>query len=284
MRFTTILCSILLASTAVAKPPNVLFIAVDDLRPELACYGTRALTPNIDALAAGGLRFDRAYCNQAVCGASRVSLMTGLYPERTGERSFHVTDWRKRHADVVTMNQHFMQNGYQTVGLGKIYHGTGGDGVDLDNWTQWIRVKGASYVKQESLDQLAVEQTRRRQAPEGPSTEAADVDDEAYPDGARAKVAVEQIQKLAADDEPFFLAVGFTKPHLPFVAPKKYWDLYQRDSFKMPANLGIPPGYPEFASNKGAGELRAYADCPEGGTPADFPDDYNRLLLHGYHA
>ena len=269
---------------ATAKPPNVLFIAVDDLRPELGCYGTRALTPNIDALAASGLKFDRAYCNQAVCGASRVSLMTGLYPGRTGERSFHVTDWRKRHADVVTLNQHFGAGGYQTVGLGKIYHGSGGAGVDPDNWDQWIAVKAAGYALDESLASLAASRRAGNKRPKGPSTEAAEVGDEVYPDGARARVAVEQIQTLAARDQPFFLAVGFTKPHLPFVAPQKYWDLYERDSFGLPPNLGYPPGYPDYARNKGAGELRAYSDCPKGGTPADFPDDYNRLLLHGYHA
>ncbi|MGI9244475.1 MAG: exo-alpha-sialidase [Verrucomicrobiales bacterium] len=285
MRSIVALCLFLLSlCPAAAKPPNVLFIAVDDLRPELACYGTRAITPNIDALAGRGVRFDRAYCNQAVCGASRVSLMTGLYPERTGERSYHVTDWRKRHPDVVTMNQHFGDAGYQTVGLGKIYHGTGGAGVDIENWDEWIRVKASGYASEESLASLAASRRAGSKRPKGPSTEAPDVEDEFYPDGAHAKVAAEQIGELAAGEEPFFLAVGFTKPHLPFVAPQKYWDLYQRDSFELPANLGFPPGYPEYARNKGAGELRAYSDCPKEGTPADFPDAYNRLLLHGYHA
>ena len=104
-------------------PPNVLFIAVDDLRPELGCYGTRAHTPNIDRLAASGLQFDRAYCNQAVCGASRVSLMTGLYPEFTGERTFHVTDWRTRWAKIVTLNQSSMlERGPHSSMSGFRYH------------------------------------------------------------------------------------------------------------------------------------------------------------------
>jgi len=276
---------------AVARP-NVLFIAVDDLRPELACYGTRgypikAKTPRLDMLAASGLRFSHAYCNQAVCGASRVSLMTGLYPEFTNERTYHVTDWRKRWADVVTMNQHFKANGYTTVGLGKIYHGTGGPGVDPENWTEWIKVGGKGYANPESFKQT---RESRSHAPgaktrtRGPSTEAADVGDDVYSDGMRALEGVRQIEKLAAAGKSFFLAVGFTKPHLPFNAPTKYWDLYERDDFAMPANLGWPPGYPEWARNKNAGELRAYADIPAKGSPADFPDELNQRLLHGYHA
>ncbi len=260
--------------------PNVLFIAIDDLRPELGTYGAKPLTPNIDKLAESGLRFDRAYCNQAVCGASRVSLMTGLYPEKTGERTYHVTDWRQRWKHIVTLNQHFGAAGYTTVGLGKIYHGSSGAGVDPDNWTSWIRVKGESYLSDPS------DLTRRRGNGKnrGPATDAANVGDEMHVDGQRAKVGAEQIRKLAKADKPFFLAVGFTKPHLPFVAPQKYWDLYSRDSFKMPAGLGLPPGYPKYASNYNAGELRAYSDIPIEGPPAKFSPALNKRLIHGYHA
>lgn len=263
-----------------ADRPNVLFIAVDDLRPELACYGARTLTPNIDRLAASGVQFDRAYCNQAVCGASRVSLMTGLYPEFTGERTYHVTDWRQRWADVVTLNQHLTENGYTTIGLGKIYHNSNGPGVDPENWTEWVTVGGTEYA-----DPASLRATRERNGRErGPSTEAADVPDETHFDGNRARVGAARIYQLAKQDAPFFLAVGFTKPHLPFVAPRKYWDLYERESFSLPANLGVPPGYPDYARNSNAGELRAYSDIPREGTPADFPSDLNSRLLHGYHA
>ena len=110
---------------------NVLFIAVDDLRPELGVYGAKLKTPNFDRLAQTGRRFNRAYCQQAVCGASRLSIMGGLYPTFTKEQTYHVEDWRKRHPDLLTMNQHFGNEGYETVGLGKIYHGTNGPGVDL---------------------------------------------------------------------------------------------------------------------------------------------------------
>ena len=262
------------------EQPNVLFIAVDDMRPELGCYGTRAITPNMDQLAASGLRFDRAYCNQAVCGACRVSLMTGLYPEFTGERTYHVTDWRKRWSDIVTMNQHFKSNGYTTIGLGKIYHGSNGPGVDPENWTEWLTVDGQAYGDPASLKSPRERNGRRR----GPATEAADVSDEVHFDGNRAKVGAARIYQLARASKPFFLAVGFTKPHLPFVAPKKYWDLYQRESFGLPPNVDVPPGYPAYASNVNAGELRSYSDIPLEGTPADFPNQLNQRLIHGYHA
>lgn len=285
-----LICIVLLAVPLLAHPiraeepapakPNVLFIAVDDMRPELGCYGTRALTPNIDSLAASGVQFDRAYCNQAVCGASRVSIMTGLYPEYTGERTYHVTNWRKRWANIVTLNQHFKANGYTAIGLGKVYHGTGGPGVDPENWTEWVRVNGKQYCDPESLKNMRVRNGRKR----GPSTEGADVADDVHADGNRAKVGSARIHQLAKAGKPFFLAVGFTKPHLPFVAPKKYWDLYKDQSFAMPKNLSVPPGYPRYARNVNAGELRSYKDIPLKGTPADFPETLNRRLLHGYHA
>ena len=115
------------------------------------------------------------------------------------------------------------------------------------------------------------------------TTESADVADDVYSDGARAVAAAKRVKGLAAEETPFFFAVGFIKPHLPFIAPKRYWDLYERDDFSMPANLGIPPGYPEYAVNVTAGEMRKYADY-EGKTPKDFPDDLNKRLLHGYAA
>jgi len=260
--------------------PNVLFIAVDDLRPELGCYGTRALTPHLDQLAATGIRFDRAYCNQAVCGASRLSLMTGLYPEFTGERTYHVTGWRNRWADIVTLNQHFKSNGYTTIGLGKVYHGSSGPGVDPGNWTEWLTVSGREYANAASLQAMRERNGRRR----GPATEASDASDESHFDGNRARVGAAQIMELAQSGKPFFLAVGFTKPHLPFVAPQKYWDLYPRDRFALPANLAVPPGYPDYARNVNAGELRAYSDIPLQGTPDNFAAELNQRLIHGYHA
>ena len=125
------------------------------MRAALVTYGTDVITPNIDRLAASGVRFDQAYCQQAVCGASRLSLMSGLYPIRTGEQTFHVSGWRERHPDVLTMNQHFSQQGYRTIGLGKIYHGHSGIGVDPENWSRWIDIAGQDYAKPENLATLA---------------------------------------------------------------------------------------------------------------------------------
>ncbi|MCG8602972.1 MAG: sulfatase [Verrucomicrobiales bacterium] len=282
--FTALL---LYSSVAHAAPPNILFIAVDDLRPELATYGAEVKTPHLDRLAESGVRFDRAYCNQAVCGASRLSLMGGLYPTKTGEQNYHVTGWRKRHPDLVTMNQHFRANGYQVIGTGKIYHGTGGEGIDPQNWDEWIQVPGKSYVLPEST----AEQKRRIKANPGSTgkdhrgtvTESADVADDVYTDGARAVVAAEKLSELAGGDQPFFFAVGFIKPHLPFIAPKKYWDLYERSDFSMPDNLSFPPGYPDYARNAKAGEMSKYSDY-EGKSPLDFSDELNKRLLHGYAA
>lgn len=279
----------LLAVSLQGQSPNILFIAVDDLRPELGCYGSRALTPNIDKFADSGLQFTRAYCKQAVCGASRVSLMTGLYPEFTRERTYHVTDWRKRWAGVTTLNQHFKANGYTTIGLGKIYHGSAGPGVDPENWTEWAKPdKGAEYANPESFEAQkqaqATRPPRKRGKHRGPSTEASKAGDDFHYDGQRAKLGTKYIQKLSKDDTPFFLAVGCTKPHLPFIAPEKYWKLYKRKDFSMPKNLGVPPGYPDYARNRFAGEIHAYSDVPLKDPPSQFSDELNHRLIHGYHA
>ena len=281
----SLICS--LSHAHAADRPNILFIAVDDLRPELGCYGVDVKTPHIDKLAASGVRFDRAYCQQAVCGASRLSLMGGLYPTKTSEQTFHVDGWRKRHPDLITLNQHLRSQGYRTVGSGKIYHGCGGDGVDPNNWDEWIQLKAPNYALPESeqarKDNNAAHPNNKGTSYRGPTTENAPVEDDFSIDGKRARDSAKKLGELAAGEQPFFFAVGFIKPHLPFVAPKKYWDIYQRDDFSMPDNLGVPPGYPDYARNATAGEMRRYSDY-EGKSPKDFSDDLNRRLLHGYAA
>ncbi len=274
-----------------AQPPNILFIAVDDLRPELGVYESRAITPNLDKLAASSLVFERAYCNQAVCGASRTSLMTGLYPEKTGLRSFHVEGWEKKLNGVVTLNHHLKDNGYLTLGLGKIYHDTAGH-VDKENWSQWFPLGTERYFAPASL-KLVDEAGKLPKPLRGPATEVSPGPEEQHLDYQRATLASEILSQLSTKseegpvsemaDKPFFLAVGFTKPHLPFVAPQKYWDLYDPAQFNMPTNLAIPPGYPEHAANLRPGELYNYGDIPRS-SPAEFPDELNRRLIHGYHA
>jgi arylsulfatase A-like enzyme/O-glycosyl hydrolase len=272
------------------RGPNILFIAIDDLRPELGIYGSKVKTPHMDRLAETGVLFKRAYCQQAVCGASRLSIMGGLYPTLTGEQTFHVDGWRNRHPHLLTLNQYFMNNGYNTIGLGKIYHGNSGPGVDPQNWSQWVKSKNVPhYAKKGNIEALnksikenKVEDNKAR--PKGPLTESADVHDDTYTDGQTTTKAVEILKSLSQKkNSPFFLAIGLTKPHLPFVAPKKYWDLYNREEFKMPANKSIPPGYPVYAANQFAYEMHKYSDF-EGMSPKDFSDNFNKRLLHGYAA
>ncbi|MDF1812579.1 MAG: glycoside hydrolase family 3 N-terminal domain-containing protein [Verrucomicrobiales bacterium] len=270
-------------------PPNILFVAIDDLRPELGTYGASVSSPNIDQLAATGMRFDSTYCQQAVCGASRLSVMSGLYPTHTGEQSVHVAGWRNRHPDLLTLNHHFRNEGYETIGLGKIFHGISGSGVDPDNWDRWIEVNGPEYASLESIEALkkAVESGRvgdSKDPPKGPTTEKAEVSDDTYVDGKRAKKASEILNELSSSrSKPFFMALGFSKPHLPFVAPAKYWDLYRREDFRMPPNPTIPPGYPTSAANLNADEMQKYSDF-EGDSPSDFSSAMNKRLLHGFAA
>lgn len=267
-----------------AERPNVLFIAVDDLRPELTCYGVEGLkTPNFDRLASSGTRFDRAYCQQAVCGASRLSIMGGLYPINTREQTYHVRNWRQRHPNLLTMNQHFIRNGFKTIGLGKIYHDRAGSNADEPWWDEWVRIGEEMYADPKNLEHKSTFSVHKPETKLGSLTEALEVPDDRYADGIRSRKTVELLKDLAESGERFFLALGFIKPHLPFVAPKRYWDLYNREDFSMPTNLGIPPGYPEYAANLSAWELKFYYDY-EGNMPTDFPDDLNRRLLHGYAA
>ena len=279
--------ALILPMMGFAERPNILFITIDDLRTELGSYGARAITPHLDKLAESGLQFNHAYTNQAVCGASRLSFMMGLYPEFTKERTYHVRNWRHRHPDVVTMNQFFLENGYKTVGTGKVYHRWQGPDVDLKNWSEYIDPQGTHYVDASSIE-LGKEQAAAygKAFKRGPTTEAGVAPNakERYFDGWRASESSRQLEKLAASKEPFFLAIGFSKPHLPFTAPVEFWDLYDREDFTWPANIGVPVGYPEYARNRKPGELGNYTDVPPGHDPQEFPPEMVQRLIHGYIA
>ena len=283
------------------KKMNVLFIAVDDLRPELGCYGVKDMkTPNIDALAASGTLFNRAYCQQAVCSPSRTSLLTGRRPDTTLVYDLQ-THFRKTIPDVVTLPEHFKRNGYHVQGLSKIYH-TGLD--DPQSWSvpHWAPTKG-TYASREVLDALekeaetlkatgqdlvaksrevdamtgnTVEVARRRVR--GPAWESPDVPDNALNDGATADKAIEVLGEIK--DKPFFLAVGFLKPHLPFVAPKRYYDMYPLEKIKLADNPYPPKDAPEYALAHWR-ELRGYKGMPKQG---DMPDKEARELRRGYYA
>jgi len=267
--------------------PNVLFVVVDDLRPEMNCYGQEwILSPNMDRLAQDGLLFERAYCQQAVCAPSRASVLTGCRPDTTTIYDLR-TPVRAVMPDIVTLPQHFREHGYETVSIGKVYHHAEDD---LQGWSRppfrstgdW---KGRGYLTDEAIEviartnaeQAAMGSTRRGL---GPAFEAADVADDGYHDGKDALAAIEELRRLAELDRPFFLALGFHKPHLPFNAPKRFWDMYDPGAIPLAPNPFEPEGVTPFSLTN-FGELRGYFGIPKEGRIAD---DLARTLIHGYAA
>lgn len=275
------------ATAASAKRYNVLFFAVDDLRPEFGAYGqTYVKSPSLDALAARGMTFKRAYCQQAVCSPSRSSLLTGTRPDTTKVWDLE-THFRKAIPDVVTLPQHFKNNGYFVQGMGKLFHG-GLD--DPQSWSvPWTNPKAQGYglpANQELVKRKA-EAARKAgkkgkvlsRSARGPAFESADVPDNYYHDGALADLAIEALWQIKQKHQPFWLGVGFIRPHLPFVAPRKYWDLYDPAKIKLAPNSFRPKGAPDYAVLEG-GEMRVYEGIPKG----HIPDDLARQLRHGYYA
>ena len=242
--------------------PNVLFIAVDDLRPQLGCYGMSSMrTPHIDRLAADGILFERAYCMVPTCGASRASLMTGIRPSRN--RFVNYLAWAEKDAPgMTTLNQHFRNQGYYTVSNGKVFHHATDS---ADGWSEpaW-RPRGVSAYQLPENQAIVARAAQAGRRGRGPAYESADVSDDTYADGKIAEKAVLDLQRLAKMEKPFFLAVGFLKPHLPFVAPKKYWDMYDFQQIQLPATYHRPTDAPDQAIHSW-GELRSYADIRKRG-------------------
>jgi choline-sulfatase len=264
---------------AETKKPNVLFIAVDDLRPEINASGSKLIkTPNLDRIAARGTTFDRAYCQQAVCSPSRSSLMTGRRPDATRVWDL-VTHFRKALPDAITVAQHFKNHGYYSQSMGKIFHG-GFD--DAPSWSEPSQYpKATPYASPEALKMIAdPANIDKKGRARGPAVESADVPDDTFIDGKVARLAVATLAKLKQKEQPFFLAVGMAKPHLPFVAPKKYWDLYNPNDIYVPAYQKLPAGAPEFVGHNNS-ELKSYADIPNEGA---IDDATARHLRHGYYA
>lgn len=278
-----------------ADKPNVLLILVDDLKPTIRSFGDEvAITPNLDRLARSGVRFESAYCNQAVCMASRYNLMLGSRSTSTGFYSFG-TEFRTVYPNAVTLPQHFINNGYTAHSMGKVYHIGHGNNNDDASWSVPHHPdKVIDYVLPESnhreltreeglfTNQGARDETGEHR-PRGAAWESADVLDEAYADGRTAATAADRLRWLKRnEDKPFFLAVGFVRPHLPFSAPKKYWDLYDRANLPMPEYEKPPEGAPDFAGKKN-GEIAAFKPIPRtDGTP--YESDLTRQLIHGYYA
>jgi choline-sulfatase len=264
-------------SAAETKPLNVLFIAVDDLRPEVNASGNNVIkTPNLDRIAARGTTFDRAYCQQAVCSPSRSSLMTGRRPDATRVWDLE-THFRTALPEAVTVAQYFKNHGYHSQGMGKIFHG-GFD--DAPSWSvAWQTPKAPQYANDEN-QKLQASNIDKKGRGRGPAYESGDVPDDTYTDGKTARLAAQTLAELKQKGKPFFLAVGMAKPHLPFVSPKKYWDLYDPAKIYVPAFQKLPAGAPGFVGHTN-GELSSYAGMPKDGI---VDAATARTLRHGYYA
>lgn len=275
--------------------PNILFIAVDDLRPELGCYGSNiAVTPNMDALAQKGLLFNRAYCQQAICSPSRASLMTGARPE-TINIIENYAYFRDENPDIITLPQHLQANGYETVYSGKIFHPRFTD--EEKSWSRQPAKIALERPKHPGGYALAANQEvfKTNQAAirakygevshyalgRGPAYESADVADQAYPDGYNTDVAIATMEDMLANgDKPFFLGLGFKLPHLDWNAPKKYWDLYDPEQIPMSEQTESPENGAAMGLHASF-ELRVRHGIPKSGP---IEGELARTLKHAYLA
>ncbi len=273
-----ILPAVMPATVRAAERPNVLIIAIDDLRDYLGCYGADFVkSPHIDALAARGTLFERAYCQMALCGPSRSSAFSGLRPDSL--RAFgNKTHFRAHWPNLVSLPQHFKQNGYRTKGIGKVLHNTH---TDPASWTEpFVYPVDPQYAAKENLGRRALIDGLHPENKANPLFEAPDVPDEAYRDGLSAREARESLRAFAGDKRPFVLFVGFHKPHSPFNAPKRYWDLYERATVPLAPNMFPPRGSPPFAS-KNSVYLGSFKDMPDDGK---FRGELAREVTHAYLA
>lgn len=287
-----------------ADRPNVLFVSIDDLRPELGCYGNADIrTPHLDEFSERATTFLRAYCQAAVCAPSRASVMTGLRPDST-----RVWDLRGKFRvnlpNVVTIPQHFHEHGYHTVSMGKIFHNHMPDRVSFDEpdlrpekymTPEMIDREPESFYHDEGLNRelATVRQQRLKKNPKayadgwayGQSTESFDAPDSEFYDGAQTDLALQTLKRLKDKDQPFFLALGYYRPHLPFVAPKRYWDLYDRNKLPLASNPFRPLHSPVMAMNS-AYELKGCYDLEHVKHPSvtKLTEKEARLLKHGYYA
>ena len=268
--------------------PHVVFISVDDLLPRLGCYGVGdAHTPNIDELAREGALFQRAYAQFAQCGPSRASVLTGLLPERCGVLR-NDADYRATIGDQRVLPELFREAGWRTIALGKVHHGQGASD-DERSWSEapwrperWQRWYASEEARAQQRAAEAGTPEAQRHLVRAVFEDHAEVDEGEFPDALIADEAIQRIVEHAAGGaragEPLFLAVGFLKPHLPFVSPQKYWDLHQGTNRVL---QGSPPvGAPAVAFHNSE-ELRAYLDVPDTGPLS--PELASRLV-RGYRA
>ena len=297
-----------LGSRADETRRNVLFIAVDDLRPTLGCYGDDvAITPHLDALAARGTTFLRAYCQQSVCNASRASIMTGRRPDSTKVYDL-TTHFRKALPDVKTLPQQFREAGYRSHAVGKVYHGAKGhafgNGIDDDqSWSGEVWFPQPHYYhSQEGIDiaekwfaghrkglartypKLADPDSSWKDAIiRGLPWESSPTEDDEHADGQITSKGIEHLRAHAKSGEPFFLALGFLKPHVPFVAPKRYFDLYPEGSIPDVPNPFYPHGSPEYAHLDSA-EMRVYHGIPRKRGEPVADEKLTREMRRAYYA
>ena len=279
---------------AADRKPNVLFIAVDDLRPELGCYGAKGmLTPNIDRLAASGVLFERHYVQFAVCIPSRAALLTSLRSERT-HQIYGPPMWDKV-PGVSPIGKTFKAGGYSTVSLGKIWHVEGGQLTDVFDvkWApdggQYANPGNAALSEKYRKAKVALKKSGQGDAEPGgplpPVTECAEVPDNAYADGMIADRAIAEMSRLQGEGNPFLLAVGFHKPHIPFVAPRKYWELFDESKLSLAPNPEFPRDMPSIAFSGNPNfynyDYEAFAPLPQEGR---MPDATARHIIHGYRA
>ena len=277
------------AVTAMAKP-NILFIAVDDLRPSIGCYGDAlAVTPNLDRLAKRGVRFGQAHCQVAVCNPSRASLMTGLRPDMLGVWTLPI-HFREAKPKAVTLPQWLRRHGYTAVGHGKIYHNPT---PDPQSWSEPIRPvqteRGYADGWQARIREVQAklpDDDWRKNNLRGPATAAPVIDDHKLVDGARTNLAIEDLRRLGQAEKPFFLALGFIRPHLAWISPRKYWDLHDPKTLPVITDGEVTPHTPPYALSNSY-ELTHYMDLIDFPKPWDerrVSDTLARRLMHAYYA
>jgi arylsulfatase A-like enzyme len=286
IKFTLLILCVVMTPDLVSgqsdnKKHNILFISIDDFRPKINSYGeSKMITPNIDKLASEGLQFNNAFTNIAVCGASRASIMTGIRPSQD-----RFNDYTSRASvdapNAITLNQLFKENGYETISYGKIYH------FPDDTQEYWTDSDGGAH-QADYQDPKAQERKRNGEkgshGPKGPAFEYPEVDDYAYNDGKITKRALDKMKDLKDENKPFFMAVGYVSPHLPFIQPKKYWDMYDHQEIELADNAYQPKNSPFIAmhAQHDSAELRnMYLDIPSEGL---LSDEMSRNLVHGYYA
>ncbi len=253
---------------------NVLFIGADDLRMNIGFYGDKtAITPNIDTLASEAVTFTKAYVQFASCNASRASMLTGMRPDSIKVWKLN-THFRKTSPKVVTLPQHFKNNGYHTESIGKVYHNYGNI-RDKNSWSVPARLAQESHFTDYVLTSSLREGTKK-----GIATESPEYAGDKYVDDKITVDAIETIARLKDSNKPFFLGVGFMKPHSPYNAPKKYWDLYKREDMQSLGSVNKPKNVPDLNWFYFK-EIRGFADLPE---EEQFSNETAQRLRHGYYA